>query len=210
MPKVTAIVPQKRNQEYFDIFLDGKFAFTLPAVALVKASLKPEQELSPEKVNSLIKEGDFLLNLDRVLKFLSFRPRSKAETQEYLLKKNVGEETRKMVIKKLYEMKLLDDEAFTKWWIDQRSTFRPEGSRLIKYELERKGVPKEVISGLLTEERPKTTDLMLAEKLAVRKMESLKNLPKIEVKKKLFYALAQRGFSYEIIEQTVAKLLKKE
>lgn len=209
MPKVTSIKPQKRREEFSNIFLDGKFAFSLPSITLTKAGLHENQELSPEKVNSFIKESDFSLNFDRVLKFLSFRPRSEFEINEYLLKKGVGEETRKMVLEKLRQFKLLDDEAFAKWWLDQRSGSRPKGSRLVKFELRRKGIKKEIVDSLLAENRSSVTDAILAEKVAKKKLERLKNLPTLEIKKKLFSSLAQKGFSFEVIEETVAKLFKK-
>lgn len=209
MPKVTSIEPQKRREEFFNIFLDGRFAFSLSAIDLTKAGLGVDQELSIEKVNSFIKESDFSLNFDRVLKFLSFRPRSEFEINEYLLKKGVGEETRKMVLEKLVQFKLLDDEAFAKWWLDQRSGSRPKGSRLVKFELQRKGIKKEIVDSLMAENRSPTTDAFLAEKVAKKRLERLKNLPTLEIKKKLFSSLAQKGFSYEVIEETIAKLVKK-
>jgi len=209
MPIITAIKPQKRREERFNIFLDGKFAFSLPAEALAKAGLHSNQEISQESVEKLIKESELSLVFDKVLKFLSFRPRSEFEINEYLLRKNVGEETRKMVLQKLKQLQLINDEAFARWWLEQRSTFRPSGTRLVKYELRRKGVAEELIKTLLAEERPKVADVLLAEKLAVKKLPRLKNLPEKEIKQKLYVSLAQKGFSFEVIEETVAKILKK-
>jgi len=209
MPKITAIKLQKNKIEFSNIFLDGKFAFSLPSITLVKAGLKENQELSSEEVNSFIKESDFSHNFDRALKFLSFRPRSEFEINEYLLRKGVGEETRKIVLEKLGQFKLLDDEAFAKWWLDQGSGFRPKGSCLVKFELQRKGIKKEIVESLMAENRSTTADALLAEKVALKKLERLKNLPTLEIKKKLFSSLAQKGFSFAVIEETVAKLLKK-
>ncbi len=209
MSIITSIKPQKKKEGRFNIFLDGKFAFSLPAEAVVREGLKEDQEISSEKVAALIKESDFSLVFDRVLKFLSFRPRSAFEIEEYLLKREVGEETRKMVGRKLLDLKLIDDEAFAKWWLLQRSTFRPKGSRLVKYELQRKGISRELISRILAEERPKAADSILAEEVARKKYERLKKLPLPAVKQKLFASLAQKGFPFEIIEETVAKILKK-
>ncbi|HUW24419.1 MAG TPA: RecX family transcriptional regulator [Patescibacteria group bacterium] len=208
MPVITAIKPQKKKEK-FNIFLDGKFAFSLPSETLVKEGLHADQEISRERVEELIKESELGSIFDKVLKFLSFRPRSEFEINEYLLRKKVGEETRKMVRQKLKALKLIDDEAFAQWWIEQRSTFRPSGVRLVKYELRRKGIAEELIKRLLAEERPKEVDIQLAEKLAQKKLVRLTNLPPGEVKQKLYAALAQKGFSFETIEETVAKILKK-
>jgi len=61
----------------------------------------------------------------------------------------------------------------------------------------------------MAENRSTTADALLAEKVALKKLERLKNLPTLEIKKKLFSSLAQKGFSFAVIEETVAKLLKK-
>jgi regulatory protein len=208
MPLITAIKPQKKKEERFNIFLDGQFAFSLPAEALAKAGLHPDQEIPQAKVEELIKESELATVFDKVLKFLSFRPRSEFEINEYLLRKNVGEETRKLVFEKLKKLQLIDDEVFAKWWIEQRSTFRPSGVRLVKYELKRKGVAEEIISPLLAETRPKVVDTLLAEKLVQKKLSRLKNLPGKEIKQKLYTSLAQKGFAFEVIEEAVAKILK--
>lgn len=210
MPTVTSIKTQKKKEARFNIFLDGKFAFSLPAEALAKAGLHTGQELSPEQVASLIKESDFTFTFEKVLKFLSFRPRSEFEIDEYMLRQNIGEETRKMVMQKLEQLKLIDDEAFAKWWLDQRSVFRPEGRRLVGFELKRKGIAKEIIEELMTEGRPRTADVFLAEKLAEKRLTRLKKLPEIEAEKKIWAYLARKGFSFEVIKEAVAKTLKKE
>jgi regulatory protein len=209
MPIITAIKPQKKKEERFNIFLDGKFAFSLSSETLVKEDLHSDQEIPQVKVEELIVESEFALVFDKVLNFLSFRPRSEFEINEYLLRKNVGEETRKMVRQKLKALKLIDDEVFARWWIEQRSVFRPSGARLVKYELRRKGVAEEIISPLLAEARPKAVDALLAEKLIQKKLGRWKDLPEKEVKQKLYAGLAQKGFSFEVIEEAVDKLLKK-
>ena len=176
----------------------------------MKEGLHENQKLSSEKVKSLIKESDFTFVLEKVLKFLSFRPRSEFEIDEYMLRQNIGEETRKMVRQKLKQLKLIDDEAFAKWWLNQRSVFRPEGRRLVSFELRRKGVAKEIIEELMTESRPRTADVFLAEKLAKKRLARLKKLPEIETKKKIWAYLARKGFSFEVIKEAVVKTLKKE
>lgn len=210
MPIITSIKPQKRKADQFNIFLDGKFAFSLPAVALAKESLRENQEISQDQMNALIKEGEFSSIFDKVLKFLSFRPRSEFEVKQYLVRKGVGEETIKFVLEKLKKLKFLDDRAFTKWWIEQRSAVKPEGGRLVKMELKIKGIPSELIDEFLSEQRSAENEAVLAEKLALKKWEKIKDLPACEVKRKLFLTLSQRGFSFEVIGETVDKLLKKE
>lgn len=107
----------------------------------------------------------------RVLKFLSFRPRSEKEVRDYLnkiIKRNlvipdsigdpdidsrlrgndrgVGDKALiDLIIHKLKEQKFLNDTEFTKMWIRSRTEFKPKGERLIRFELSQKGISKDMI-----------------------------------------------------------------
>ena len=210
MATITSIKPQKSKKDRLNIFLDGKFAFSLSADILAKAALCENQEISGEKVAELIKESEFSLVFDKVLRFLSFRPRSEFEINEYMLRKEVGGETREMVLEKLKNLNLIDDEAFARQWIEFRTHGRPEGKTLIKMELRRKGVDKEIIDKLLSEERGSASEKILAEKYGRAKLKRFKNLPALEAKRKLYSALMMRGFSGETVREVIDKLLKKE
>jgi len=147
---------------------------------------------------------------DKVLKFLSFRPRSEFEINEYMLRKGWNEETRKKIMEKLKNLQLIDDEAFARQWLASRTHFRPEGRSLVKKELRKKGIKREIIDQLLQEERGSATEEMLAEKYARKKMERLKSLPVLVAKRRLFSALLMRGFDNEIAKTVVDKLLERE
>lgn len=158
----------------------------------------------------MVNSDDISSYFDKVLNFLSFRSRSEFEINEYMLRKGWGEEIRKEILEKLKDLQLIDDKAFAQQWLASRSYNRPKGRSLVKMELQRKGVDKEIIDELLTEERGSASEEILAEKYGRKKLARLKNLPILETKRKLYSALLMRGFSREIVGETVAKLLKKE
>lgn len=153
---------------------------------------------------------DFSEIFDKVLKFLSFRPRSEQEIREYLLRKACSLEMIEEITAKLKRLNFLNDEDFARFWIQSRTGFRPEGRSLVLMELRKKGIAKEIIDKVFPEERLSSQEGMLAEKLARKKLERVKSLPLLEQKKKLYGTLSQRGFSFEVISATVDKLLKKE
>lgn len=207
MPQITDIKPQKRKKR-FNIYVDGKFAFGLDAESLVKAGLQINQEISQEEIEKLVKENEFVKIYDRVLKFFSYRPRSEKELKDWFAKKQVGEETQKLIREKLKQLGYLNDEEFAKWWIEQRMAFRPAGTRLLAMELRQKGVSKEIISRI-TSHVSRVTERELAQKVAEKKLKSLKHLSGLELKQKLTSALVRRGFSWETIKEVVqAKLTK--
>lgn len=210
MPVITDIKPQKRKKR-FNIYLDGKFSFGLDADTLVKSGLKINQEISQEEIEKLVKENEFVKVYDRVLKFLSYRPRSEKELQDWFRKKNVGEETQKMIVKKLQKLGYLDDKEFVNWWIGQRMAFKPMGKRLLAMELRKKGISQEVIDEQLNNLTiEQFGEKKLAEKVAEKKLKSLKQYSGLELRQKLYTALARRGFSWETIKEVLDEKLQKE
>lgn len=203
MPIISDLKPQK-NKKRFNIYLDGQFAFGLSAEALTKAGLAIDKEISSKRVEELIKEDEFIKFYDRALKFLSYRPRSEKEIKDWFKKKMVGIETQKLIEKKLRQYNYLNDEEFARWWIEQRTTFRPSGARLIALELRQKGVHREIIDKLLfSSPSALITERAQALKIAKKKRERLKGLSYREVREKLGAFLARRGFSWEIIREVL-------
>lgn len=206
MPQITKISPQKRKKRV-NIFLDEKFAFGVDLEILAKYNLQVGQKLSQKEIEIIIKEEEFQKIYDRALNFLSYRPRSEKEVKDYLNKKRVGKETQKLVIEKLKKTKLLDDKEFTRWWFDQRTTFKPSGRWLLVAELRKKGIDKKIINQVLANKLSGSLEKKLALKAACKKLSSYQKLPRLEFKQKMSAFLARRGFSWEVIKEVVEKLI---
>lgn len=205
MPCITKISSQKRRKKV-NVFLNEKFAFSVDLETLVKYNLQVGQTLSQEEIEEIIKEGEFQKVYDRVLKFLSYRPRSEKEVGDYLFKKGVGGETKKLVIEKLKKQNLLDDQEFALWWIDQRITFKLSGERLLRSELIKKGIGKEIIDEVLAKKMSESLERKLALKAAQKKLATYQKLPPLEFRQKMSAFLARRGFSWEIIKEIINQL----
>lgn len=152
---------------------------------------------------------DYSSALNKTLKFLSFRQRTSSEIQKYLQKIHASEEAKTQVISKLEQLNLINDKAFINWWVEQRSAYRPRALRFLKIELKQKGISQELLDSVLSEYSASDEEKS-AKTFAEKKLQRIKNLPGIEIKKKLFQALSSRGFSYNVIQSVVDNLLKKE
>jgi len=205
VPTITSIKPQK-NRKRFNIYLDGKFAFALSAEALVKADLKIDQETTEKDVEILRYKDSRDKLYNKALKFLSYRPRSEREVRDYLEKKGGDTKIVEEITGKLKKQNLVDDHAFTTWWIEQRSRFRPKGKHLLWLELLKKGIKKEIIEDSLFSEKE---ELDLAKKAARKKVKSYKNLEPLEFRQKMTAFLARRGFNWEVIKKVLEEILKK-
>lgn len=172
------------------------------------------------KKKSRIYSDSFSVNLNRALRFLSFRPRSEKEIRDYFKIKNqkssirqaqdkkikIDEKIIESIIKKLKENKFINDEEFVKWWIEQRTRIKPRASRLIKFELKQKGISDELIQN--SELRIKN-DFEKAMVLAEKRMPRYKNEEPKKVYEKMSRFLASKGFDYDIIKQVIDQVLSK-
>src|SRR3989344_3552409 len=97
--------------------------------------------------------------------FLKFRPRTKKEMRDYLYKKiqkrHFSRADADEVIVQLEEQGMIDDKAFVEWFIDQRSRTKQKGAFVLKGELLRLGIPKDLIDQRLEESPIEEEDLAL-------------------------------------------------
>ena len=141
--------------------------------------------------------------LNQALKFLSFRPRSEKEVNQFLSRKKTDEKTISKVINQLKEQKLLDDSEFAKWWIEQRQTFNVKSKFIIKHELLQKGVAREIIDDLLIKS---TDDYLVASLTFEKNKHKFKNYTGREYFQKASSFLQRKGFGWE----TIKKILKRQ
>lgn len=220
MEKITDISQQKNNPKRVNVFLDGEFAFGISFDLRYVKKLEIGKNISEKQIQLIIRLDQIERLFNKALKFLSYRPRSEKEIRDHLLRKGrlIGieksedekeqyEKSVNLVIEKLKRVGQIDDNEFANWWVEQRKKFRIRGNRLIKMELLQKGVDKELIDEKLNREN-KDEDLILAEKVALKKVVSYKRLDKNEFRIKMGQFLARRGFEWGVIKKVVDTLEK--
>lgn len=197
MAEITAITPQKRNQERVNIYVDGEFAFGLAAVAAM--GLRVGQTLTPAQVADLKRQDDYEKAKDAALRLLTYRPRSVEEVKRRLIKKGYDEVIVKKVTDYLQEVDLLDDADFAEYWVEQRETFRPRSRMALRRELRQKGVSREAIEAAVEE----VDEVEAARSAAQKQLWRYENLNEEDFRLKLGRYLQRRGFSYDIIKQII-------
>jgi regulatory protein len=196
MATITAIKLQQKNRERASVYLDGHFAFGLPAI--IAARLTVGQNLNEAEIQALEQEGNTEAAYSRALDFLGYRPRSRAEVAAYLKKRGMDEEQVEALVQRLERAGLLDDAAFAEYWVENRERFKPRGARALRYELRRKGLTDAEIEKAL--ESLDAADS--AYRSASRKAEQLRHLDRQTFSRKLIDYLARRGFDYDVAQET--------
>ena len=200
MPIITSIKSQKKK-ERVNVYLDDKFGFGIDLENFIKLGLKVDQELRDEEVAEIVKKAEFQKTLDKLLRFATLRPRSEKEINNYFRRKKVHESMHSQLFDRLNHLELIDDEKFAKWWVEQRQAFRPKPKRILSNELRMKGINTETIKKILGEEV--VDEEKMARDLLEKRAYKWKNLEGFERKQKLSQYLAQKGFTWEIVEKVV-------
>lgn len=149
-------------------------------------------------------DGQFSSAKDCALRYLSYRARTVKEVKGKLTEKGFNTEVINAVIAFLKEYKLIDDNAFARMWIRNRTTLKPAGRRRIINELFQKGIDKDTIECNISELLPEKEEQMAAD-LVERKLRRA-----AFTYKKLEGFLVRRGFDPGIIRKVLAGLSKED
>lgn len=201
MAKITEISPQERAPHRVNIYVGGVFKFGIDERLLLDFNLYVGREITEAEIEKY-KEGDnYQKCMDKAFRFLSYRMRSEKEMQDKLAEK-FDEATVKKAIKRLKELKFVNDAEFARAWIESRKYSR--GKKALSFELSRKGITKELVEdallGLSSDDEFETA-LEL-----VKKKSKYKGLDRNEAYQKVGSFLSRRGYSYDVIKKVIQEI----
>jgi len=200
--KITALRFQRQNPERVNVYLDGKFAFALPAIEA--AQLRKGQELSDTEIERLRALDAETKAYERALRFLGYRPRSEAEVRAHLRRRRIESMIVDRVIERLKNAGYLDDRIFARFWVENRQQFNPRSVRAVRQELRRKGVAPEIIEEALQQGYEDEEEM--AYQLLSSRLHRWHGLDRAAFWRKGGGYLARRGFSYEVIEPVLRRM----
>jgi len=158
------------------------------------------------KKKKLSREDLFEIYLNNILKFIGYRSRSEKEIIDRLRKKKIDEKMISEIMAKLQEWKFIDDIAFAKQWIESRVVNRHKSIRLVRLELLKKGIKKEIIDSLF-ENLSKESDVISIEAIIRKKIKRLNIQDRNDLQKLSRYLLG-KGFDWETVKEAINKFRK--
>jgi|SRR5579859_5555928 len=143
------------------------------------------------------------------IRYLGYRPRSIKEIRDHLKKKQVSDTSSDTIIQKLVEQKFLNDTEFAQMWVRTRLALKPLSQRVLRMELVEKGIGKDIIDIVLTEQQKISgNDLEIARIVVQKRKSKYERLSREEVYKKLGGFLARRGFKYDVIKRSIDEVFR--
>lgn len=200
---ITALEVQKRNKERVNVFIDGEYAFGLSLMEA--ARLKKGQVLSAGEIARLKGEDAVVQAVESAAHFLSYRPRSLQEVRRNLKEKELPPEVTEAAVERLTALGYLDDEAFARYWVQNRAEFKPLSHRALRQELRQKGIADSIINEVLAGQ----DEQGLAYEAAQGQLRRLRQKTLREFKTKMSAFLQRRGFSYSTTQDVVVRIIQE-
>lgn len=205
--KITAVEPQARRPNRYNVDLDGRFAFGVDARIALDAGLCVGMDLSEADVERLRDQDEEGRLFDAAVRFLGPRPRSRAEVRARLLRPRPKQpappgEVVDRVLDRLARLELLDDRQFAAFWVENRERFSPRSARALGAELRQRGVSRETVEEVAEPERDEERALAAARP----RLRGLGGADFETFRTRLGGFLLRRGFSYGIAAACVRAL----
>lgn len=214
MPKITALTSQQKDPNRINVMVDGAYRFSLDLSQVVSLGVKLGREYTDAELDEIEGESQFGKLYARALEYCLMRPHSAKEVRDYLWRKTratkyksrktgemkeragVAPELTDRVFDRLVEKRYIDDEAFARYWVENRNLLKGASRRKLEAELRAKGVAREVIELQLAEtDRSDESEL---EKVIAKKRS------KYSDDQKLMQYLARQGFGYDDIKRALS------
>ncbi|HRN96863.1 MAG TPA: RecX family transcriptional regulator [Candidatus Saccharibacteria bacterium] len=208
--KITSISSQVRDKNRVNVSVDGKYRFSLDIFQVGDLGLKVGKEYTDEELRSLESESQFGKLYTRALEYCLIRPHSAKEVRDYLYRKTrptrsktgemrpgVPKEITDRVYYRLLEKGYIDDNKFTRYWVDNRSLTKGASKRKLTSELRQKGVDSSIIAEMLGDSE--RSDAEEIQKIIVKKRS------KYPDDQKFMAYLARQGFSYDDIRAALSE-----
>jgi len=193
---VTEIVPVDKRRS--KVFLDEDFTFVLYKGEIKRFGIEEGETLSQEVYQEILKDVLMKRARERVIFLLKASDKTEQELRRKLKEGGYPQEAIDYAIGFLKDHRFIDDQDYGRRYVEYHS--RQKSERQIRYELQRKGLDKEMIRDIL-EEQPVDEEARIREYLRKKGLKP-ENM-EFKEKGKVMASLGRKGFSYEAINRVL-------
>lgn len=147
------------------------------------------------------KKTKILPPFEQALKYLGIKPRSIKEIHDYLTKKQYPADEIDIALKRLIELKFLNDDDFARAFTESKQR-QGKSKQTIEFELKLKGINKDQSEEILEDA---TSDFNTAFTYIQKHIRLFERYEPEEKQKKIINRLRSRGYNWD----TISKVLKK-
>lgn len=193
--KITKVTPAAKTPGRYNIFVDGKYSFSLDELQLVQSGIHSGLDIDEDKLSQFQNESNFGKNYIRAVDLISRRLRSEKEIRDYAKRKQWTVDNTDRVVERLKQRGYLNDRVFAEAFVRSRQNATKYSKRRIEQDLRKKGVSGAIIKEVLHDE---VNDLEALKKLVAKRAQRYDNPAKLKA------YLLRAGFNYDDINRVIA------
>ena len=191
---------EKKGNNTYKIYLENNQSINLYEDVIIKNNLLYKKEIDTSLLEKLDKDNSKEDIYNKCVKYISVRIRSIHEIKEYLKRKEVDNNLIDNTIDKLINNNLLNDEQFTKAFINDKLNFTTMGPYRIEQELKKHKIDSNIIYKYLNDIDDEVIDNKINKQItklmkSTRKKQNLRN--------KIYTNLLTLGYSNEMILRNI-------
>lgn len=201
---ISAVEPQKKKKDRYNIYVDGEYKASLGAEALVTFGIREGAAIELSMLKEAVSKDNAQYAFDSAANLLSHKMRTRSELAERLKGRGVEEQAVETALDKLTSYGYVDDAAYAKEYVQSALLTGRWGRRAVEYKLKEKRLGQSVIDeamALYTEEDEKEIARKQLQSAAGR----LKNDDARKQRQKIYAALARHGFDYGVINALLSE-----
>ena len=208
---ITDLKQGVKNPNRVNVFINGKYSFSLDLTQVVDFKLKIGKEITNQQLLEYKKASEFGKLYQRMLEWVLIRPRSVRETRDYLAQKirksssdtlkgarpslrsseDISDFSRE-IVNRLISKGYVDDRRFAEFYVENRFVKKGISRKRLRMELMKKGVVREIIDEVLGVRNDETEILKVITKKRSKYDDD-----------KLIQYLCRQGFDYQLVQNLV-------
>ncbi len=196
-PVITAIEPQKKKKDRYNIYADGEYVASLGAEAVVRMSMKTGSVVSQRDLDAAVLEDNIQYAFDCAASLLSHSMRTRGELMQRLRDKGIADAAIEPAMDKLAAYGYVDDAAYAREFVQSAVSAGRWGRIAVTHRLQEKRLDRTLIDSAMTAYTDEDE-----RRNARRQLDALMNRNTGDVRKlrqKVFATLTRHGFSYDTI-----------
>ncbi len=199
--KVTDLKLQTSNANKANVYIDGKYAFSMTLGQILDEKVKVGAELDDVRLHQLQKTAEIGKLYLTSVEWFARRPHSSKEYRDYLYRKKVPAEQSQSLVDRLTKAGYIDDVRFAEWWYAGRLA-KKKSHKAIRAELKAKGVTDAdlaTVQSHIESDSPNSGDRQSLTQL----VQKLSTRPRYSDQNKLIRYLLSKGFSYSDVREAL-------
>lgn len=197
MGVITNISVQQKHKDRVNLYIDNEFYMGVSVELVYKFALKKGMEVDNAFIDEIVAENEKSEALSKAIAYTTKNLKTEKQVKTYLFGKEYQPRTVFYVIDKLKEYKLIDDEVYSKRYLELNSG--KQGERMSRYKLKAKGIKEEDINAACDQV---DVDFIESAKNVAEKHLKNKPLTKENLSKTYRYLLG-KGFSFEQVNSVM-------